>query len=80
MGRVGPGRPEKVLGSPGWRITGETAAAYDDVIGAIDRARLPFLPRQHPAQRRRGEDEDAGAGDGKDTPRQARRSWRRGAL
>jgi hypothetical protein len=44
MGRAGPGRPEKVPGRSDWRITGETAAAYDDVIGAADSARLPFLP------------------------------------
>ncbi|HEV3290651.1 MAG TPA: hypothetical protein VG123_16845 [Streptosporangiaceae bacterium] len=44
MGSAGPGRPEKVPGRSGWRITGETAAAYDDVIGAADSARLPFLP------------------------------------
>ena len=48
MGRAGPGRPEKVPGRSDWRITSETAAAYDDVIGAADSARLPFLPGSIP--------------------------------
>jgi len=39
----GPERPEKVIGWSDCRITDETADAYDEVIGAIDNARLPFL-------------------------------------
>jgi len=37
-----------VPGRSDWRITSETAAAYDDVIGAADSARLPFLPGSIP--------------------------------
>ena len=44
MGLRGPDRPEKVIGWSDCRITDETAAAYGDVISAIDTARLPFLP------------------------------------
>ena len=43
MGLRGPDRPEKVIGWSDCRITDETAAAYADVISAIDSARLPFL-------------------------------------
>jgi hypothetical protein len=72
-----------VLGWPGRRITGETAAAYDDVIGAIDSTRLPFLPDGIPPSGgdggRGGEDRDDDAGDGQDTPKTGG-AWRRGAL
>jgi hypothetical protein len=44
MGLAGPARPEKVTGWSSCQITGETAAAYGDVISAIDTARLPYLP------------------------------------
>jgi hypothetical protein len=72
MGRAGPGRPEKVLGWPDWRITGETAAAYGDVVGAIDSARFPFLPDSIPpsgGDGGGGEDQDDDTGDGRDTPK-----------
>ena len=84
MGRAGPGRPEKVLGWPDRRITGETAAAYDVVIGAIDSARLPFLPGSIPPSGGDGggggEDQDDDTGDGQGHAQEARRAWRRGAL
>jgi len=61
-----------VLGWPDRRITDQTAAAYDDVIGAIDSARLPFLPGSIPPSGgdgdRGGEDQDVGTDDGRDTP------------
>ena len=62
MGLAGPGRPEKVIGWSDCRITGETTTAYDDVIAAIDSARLPFLPDGRPGG---GEDggEDQGGGE-----------------
>ena len=44
MGLRGPDPPEKVIGWSDCQITDETAAAYADVISAIDTARLPFLP------------------------------------
>ena len=44
LGLLGPDRPEKVIGWSNCQITDETAAAYGDVISAIDTARLPFLP------------------------------------
>ena len=43
MGLRGPDHPEKVIGWSDCHITDETAAAYADVISAIDSARLPFL-------------------------------------
>jgi hypothetical protein len=62
-----------VLGWPDRRITGETAAAYDVVVGAIDSARLPFLPDSIPPSGgdggRGGEDQDDDTGDGQDTPK-----------
>jgi hypothetical protein len=62
-----------VLGWPGRRITGETAAAHDDVISAADSARLPFLPDSIPPSGgdggRGGEDQDDDTGDGQDTPK-----------
>ena len=62
-----------MLGWPGRRITGETAAAYDDVIGTIDSARLPFLPDSIPASSgdggRGGEDQDDDTGDDQDKPK-----------
>ena len=60
MGLAGPGRPEKVVGWSDCRITDETAAAYAEVISAIDNARLPFLPDRIPAG---GEGEDSGGED-----------------
>jgi hypothetical protein len=57
MGLRGPDRPEKVIGWSDCRITDETAAAYADIISAIDIARLPFLP-----------DGPLGTGDGEDGP------------
>ena len=54
MGLRGPDRPEKVIGWSDCRITDETAAAYADVISAIDSARLPFLLDGVPRHRRRG--------------------------
>ena len=57
MGLRGPDRPEKVIGWSDCHITDETAAAYADVINAIDTARLPFLL-----------DESLGTGDGEDGP------------
>jgi hypothetical protein len=84
IGRAGPGRPEKVLGWPDRQITGKTAAAYDDVIGAIDRARLPFLPGSiRPSGSdggRGGEDQDVGTGDGQDTPNKRGGNGGRGAV
>jgi hypothetical protein len=44
MGLRGPDRPEKVIGWSDCRITDETVAVYAGVTGAIDTARLPFLP------------------------------------
>jgi hypothetical protein len=38
-----------MLGWPGRRITGETAAACD-VIGAIEQRTAPVPARQHPGQ------------------------------
>ena len=62
MGLRGPDRPAKVIGWSDCRITDETAAAYADVISAIDSARLPFLPDESPGTG--GED-----GQGKDKPK-----------
>ena len=71
----GPERPEKVIGWSGCRITDETADAYDEVIGAIDNARLPFLPDSIPPSSgddgSGGEDHDDDPGDGKDKPKSA---------
>jgi hypothetical protein len=78
---AGPGRPEKVPGLSGWRITSEPGAAYDDVIGAADSARLPFLPGSiPPSGGGRGERTRTPAPATARTRQQARRAWRRGAL
>jgi hypothetical protein len=45
MGLAGPERPEKVVGWSGDQLTDETAAAYADVISAIDSARLSLAGR-----------------------------------
>ena len=65
MGLRGPGRPEKVIGWSDCRITDETAAAYADVISAIDTARLPFLPGG-PFVTSGGEGGQGGGEDGED--------------
>jgi hypothetical protein len=73
MGLTGPARPAKVIGWSDCRITDETAAAYGDVISAIDSARLPFLPDGVPSGDdggSGGEDQgDDGDGDGEDKPK-----------
>jgi hypothetical protein len=80
MGLAGPARPEKVIGWSDCRITDQTTAAYDDVISAIDSARLPFLPDGIPS----GDDGDGGGedqgggGDGETKPK--RRGGRRLAV
>ena len=65
MGLRGPDRPEKVIGWSDCRITDETAAAYADVISAIDTARLPFLPGG-PFVTSGGEGGQGGGEDGED--------------
>jgi hypothetical protein len=65
LGLRGPDRPEKVLGWSSCQVTDETAAAYADVIGAIDTARLPFLPGG-PLVTAGGGDGPGGGEDGKD--------------
>ena len=72
MGLRGPDRPEKVIGWSDCRVTDETAAAYADVIGAIDSARLPFLPDESLGTGGKdGQDGGAGGedGQGKDKPK-----------
>jgi hypothetical protein len=78
MGLAGPARPEKVIGWSGCRITDETTAAYDDVIAAIDSARLPFLPDGRPDGGGDGGGEDQGDGGGEDKPK--KRGGRRVAV
>ena len=39
----GPERPEEVIGWSNSPITSETAVAYDDILGAIENARLRSL-------------------------------------
>jgi len=72
MGLAGLARPEKVIGWSDCRITGETGAADDEVISAIDSARLPFLPDSIPPgsgdDGSGGEDQDDADG-GKDKPK-----------
>jgi hypothetical protein len=75
LGLRGPGRPEKVIGWSGCTITLDTLTAYQDVITAIDSARLPFLPGPGQAA---GEDGSGGEGEGQDKP--ARRGGRRVAV
>ena len=69
MGLAGPARPEKVIGWSNCQVTGETAAAYGDVISAIDTARLPYLPDSIPPG-----DETAGERARATTTRTSRRS------
>ena len=60
----------------GWsdcRITDETAAAYADVIGAIDTARLPHLPGGPLVTGGGGEDGQGGRDKDKPTKRGGRR-------
>ena len=57
----------------GWsscQITGQTSAAYGDVISAIDTARLPYLPDSIPP----GGDSDGGERAKATTTRTSRRS------
>jgi hypothetical protein len=72
MGLRGPDRPEKVIGWSDCPITDETAAAYADVISAIDTARLPFLPGG-PFVTSGGEDGEDGQGEDKPKKRGGRR-------
>jgi hypothetical protein len=65
MGLRGPERPEKVIGWSDCRITDETAAAYSDVVSAIDSARLPFL-LDGPLGTGGGEGGPGGGDDGED--------------
>jgi hypothetical protein len=74
----GPDRPEKVIGWSDCRITDETAAAYADVISAIDSARLPFLLDE--ALGTGGEDGQGGGGDGEDDGKPKKRGGRRVAV
>jgi hypothetical protein len=79
MGLRGPERPEKVIGWSDCRITDETAAAYSDVVSAIDSARLPFL-LDGPLGTGGGEGGAGGGeggedGQGKDKPKK-RGGWR----
>jgi hypothetical protein len=62
MGLAAPERPDKVAGWSDCQITDQTAAAYGDVISAIDSARLPFLPDGIPA----GSGDDGSGGEGQD--------------
>jgi hypothetical protein len=81
IGLAGPARPEKVIGWSDCRITDETAAAYGDVISAIDSARLPFLPDGVPDSNDGdggGEDQGDGDGGGEDKPK--KRGGRRVAV
>ena len=81
LGLRGPDRPEKVVGWSDCRITDETAAAYDDVISAINSARLPFLPDGIPGGHDGdggGEDQGDGDGGGEDKPK--KRGGRRVAV
>jgi hypothetical protein len=64
MGLSGPDRPEKVIGWSDCQISDDTAAAYDEVISAIDTARLPFLPDGLVVTG--GEDSPSGGEDGED--------------
>ena len=57
-----PERPDKVAGWSDCQITDETAAAYGDVISAIDSARLPFLPDGAPP----GSGDGGSGGEGRD--------------
>jgi hypothetical protein len=82
LGLRGPDRPEKVLGWSNCQITDETAAAYADVIGAIDTARLPFL-LGGPLITGGGGDGPGGGEDGKDgqdKDRPTKRGGRREAV
>ena len=70
----GPERPEKVIGWLDCRNTDKTAVGYNDLLGAIDNARLPFLPDSIPPSSgddgSGGEDhDDDDAADGKDKPK-----------
>jgi hypothetical protein len=81
-GLRGPGRPEKVTGWSDCRITDETAAAYGEVVCAIDSARLPFLPDGPLAgggEDGQGGGEDGGE-DGQDQDKPKKRGGRRLAV
>src|SRR5690349_2001594 len=65
IGLRGPDRPEEVIGWSDCRIADETAAAYADVISAIDSARLPFL-LDGPLGTGGGEGGPGGGDDGED--------------
>ena len=79
VGLRGPDRPEKVIGWSDCRLADETAAAYADVIDAIDSARLPFLldgalgARGGGGGQGGGEDGEDGQGKGKPKKRGGRR-------
>jgi len=79
MGLRGPGRPEKVIGWSDCRITDETAAAYADVINAIDSARLPFLLDESLGTGG-GEGGGEDGGDGQDEGKPKKRGGRRVAV
>lgn len=83
LGLSGPDRPEKVIGWSDCKITGETAAAYGDVIRAIDGARLPFLP-DGPGVAGGGDGQDGGGeqggGGGQDGKGPKKRGGRRAAV
>lgn len=82
MGLAAPDRRGKVAGWSDCQITDETAAAYGDVISAIDSARLPFLPDSIPPgsgdDGSGGEDQGDTGGDSKDKPK--KRGGRREAV
>jgi hypothetical protein len=82
MGLRGPDRPEKVLGWSNCQITDETAAAYGDVISAIDTARLPFLPGGHLITGGGGDGQGGGEDgeDGQDEDKPKKRGGRRDAV
>jgi hypothetical protein len=83
LGLRGPDRPEKVLGWSNCQITDETAAAYVDVIGAIDTARLPHLPGGPLVTGGGGEDGQGGGEDdqgGQDKDKPTKRGGRREAV
>jgi hypothetical protein len=79
LGLRGPDRPEKVIGWSDCRLTDETAAAYAAAVGAIDSARLPYLPDGQLGTGEDGQGEDGGGEDqGEDKPK--KRGGRRAAV